>query len=57
MLIYENISMGKSKGEMSGNKGKQRRWDVDKHSIFAILKVDILKGIKVRLEIFARGIL
>ena len=52
-----NISFGKNKDEMSGNKGKQRRWGVDKHPIFAVLKVDILDGIKVCLEIFGMDIL
>ena len=27
-----NISFGKNKDEMSGNKGKQRRWGVDKRN-------------------------
>ena len=42
---------------MPGNKGKQRRWGVDKHPIFAVLKVDILAGIKICLEIFGMDIL
>lgn len=37
---------------MPGNKDKQRRWYVDKHPVFAILKADISVGIKVCLEIF-----
>lgn len=28
---------------MPGNKEKQRRWGVDKHPIFAILKMDVLE--------------
>lgn len=52
-----NISFGKNKDEMSGNKGKQRRWGVDKHPVFAVQKTDILTGIKVRLEIFRMDIL
>lgn len=43
IVLCENISFGKSKGEMLGNKGKQGRWDVDRHPIFVILKVDILE--------------
>lgn len=51
------LSFGNSKGKMPGNKGKQRRWGVDKHPIFAVLKADILAGIKVCLEIFKMDIL
>lgn len=42
---------------MPGNKRKQRIWGVNKHPIFAILKVDILAGIKVCLEIFRMDML
>ena len=42
---------------MSGNKEKQRKWGADKHPIFAVLKVDILAGIKICLEIFGMDIL
>lgn len=42
---------------MPENKGKQRRWGVDKHHIFAVLKVDNLAGIKICLEIFGMDIL
>lgn len=42
---------------MPGNKEKQRRWGVDKHPIFVILKADILVGMKVCLEIFRMDIL
>lgn len=41
---------------MPGNKRKQRIWGMNKHPIFAILKVDILAGIKVCLEIFRMNI-
>lgn len=43
MVFGGNISFGRSRGKMPGNKEKQRRWGVDKHPIFAILKVDILE--------------
>ena len=43
MVFGGNISFGRSKGKMPGNKEKQRRWGVDKHPIFAILKMDVLE--------------
>lgn len=42
---------------MPVNKGKERKWGVDKHPFFAVLKVDILTGIKRCLEIFRMDIL